>query len=155
MSILPTSTCNTLDLLGIYAEGHYLYAEFEGGSMMRYEFPDRCIEGTVYDFDIHAGTWEIELREDLQTFTTAELLENAKVGEVEFYLGLYSRYYFEYNDHDLDANEWLCTKRACKIYAPTLADAYAAFHAKHPQATNVDATSLQRVRNGRVLVKAA
>lgn len=122
---------------------------------MRYEFPSECIDGVVNDFDVEAGTWEIELGDELGTFTTAELLEYATVGEVEFYLGLYNRYHFEYNDHKLDANEWLTTIRTTKIYAPTVVAAYAAFHKLHPEATNVDTTSLQRVRRGRVLVRSA
>ena len=107
MPILTTPTCSTLDLLGLYAEGHYLFAEFADGSMMRYEFPSECLPGVVFDYDEQAGTWEIENGDDLQTWTTAELLETAKVGEVEFYLGLFNRYHFQYNDHKLDANEWL------------------------------------------------
>lgn len=122
--------------------------------MMRYPFPSECIDGVVFDFDVEAGTWQIEQGEEIETFTTAELLEYADVGEVEFYLGLYNRYHFEYNDNKLDRDEWLSTVRATKVYAPTLKAAYSAFHNLHPEATNVDTTSLQRVRRGRVLVKA-
>jgi len=153
--IQPTPTCLTLELEGIYAEGHYLFAEFVGGSMMRYPFPAECIEGVVFDFDTQAGTWEIEGEEDTVTMTTAELLDNAAAGEVEFYLGLYNMYHFKYTDHALNAWQWLTTTRTAQVYAPTLADAYAAFHARFKGATNVDNTSLQRVSQGRVLVQAA